>query len=168
VFKGTFVALCATLVVAAAGCKGHDKPVASVPCRAQDFTLEGLAWQGGTGSLIGRMTFTRKPGHECHLDPMVRARILWSDGLLAVPVRLVDRLQGDPTPQASASAERVAIALRWRNWCGWGLAPRVSGPLRLSVSFGHGGSFELPVTDRPRCDARAQLSRAVSTRFLVA
>ena len=70
------------------------------PCKAQDFTLEGLEWQGATGSLIGRMTFARKPGHDCRLDPMVRARILWSNGLLAVPVRLVDRLAGDPASQA--------------------------------------------------------------------
>ena len=160
--------LCAALVVAAAGCAGHDEPVASGPCKADDFTLEGLAWQGATGSLIGRMTFARKPGHECHLDPTVRARILWSNSLLAVPVRLVDRLAGNSAPQASSSAERVAIALQWQNWCGRGLAPSVAGPLRLSVSFRHGGFFEAPVTDRPRCDSRSQLSRAVPTRFLAA
>ena len=166
--KGAVVVLCAALVVAAAGCSGHDEAVASDPCKAEDFTLEGLAWEGASGSLIGRMTFARKPGHECRLDPMVRARILWSNGLLAVPVRLVDRLAGDSAHQASSSAERVAIALQWRNWCGKGLAPRASGPLRLSISFAHGGYVELPVTDRPRCDSRSELSRAVSTRFLAA
>jgi len=164
-----FGALCAAFVVAAASCSGHDERVAFEPCKAQDFTLEGLEWQGATGSLIGTMTFARKPGHDCRLDPMVRARILWSDGLLAVPVRPVDRLAGDSASQASSSAERVAIALQWRNWCGRGLAPKVPGPLRLSVSsVGHGGIFEVPVTDRPRCDSRTDLSRAVSTRFLVA
>jgi hypothetical protein len=168
VLRGCFVALCAASVVAAAGCSGHHERVAFEPCRAQDFTLEGLEWQGATGSLIGRMTFARKPGHDCRLDPMVRARILWANGLLAVPVRLVDQLAGDSPSQASSSAERVAIALQWRNWCGRGLAPKVSGPLRLSVSFGHGGVFEVPVTDRPRCDSRTDLSRAVSTRFLAA
>ena len=166
--KGAVVVLCAALVAAAAGCSGHDEAVASGPCKAQDFTLEGLDWQGATGSLVGRMTFARKPGHDCRLDPMVRARILWANGLLAVPVRLVDQLAGDSPLQASSSAERVAIALQWRNWCGRGLAPKVPGPLRLSVSFAHGGLFEVPVTDRPRCDSRTDLSRAVSTRFLAA
>jgi hypothetical protein len=104
----------------------------------------------------------------CRLDPTVRARILWSNGLLAVPVRLVDGLVGDPTRQAAPSAERVAIGIQWSNWCGWGLAPKVPGPLRLSISFAHGGFVEVPVTDHPRCDSRAELSRAVSTRFLAA
>jgi len=168
VLRGCLVALFSVFVVAAAGCSSHDERVASEPCKAQDFTLEGLEWQGATRSLIGRMTFARKPGHDCRLDPMVRARILWSNGLLAVPVRLVDRLAGDSASQASSSAERVAVALQWRNWCGRGLAPKVPGPLRLSVSFAHGGLFEVPVTDRPRCDSRTDLSRAVSTRFLAA
>jgi hypothetical protein len=168
VLRACLVALCAAFIVAAAGCSGHHERVALEPCKAQDFTLEGLEWQGATGSLIGRMTFARKPGHDCRLDPMVRARILWFNGLLAVPVRLVDRLAGDPASRASSSAERVAIALQWRNWCGWGLAPKIPGPLRLSVSFAHGGYFDVPVTDRPRCDSRPELSRAVSTRFLAA
>ena len=160
--------LCAALVVVGGACSGDDESIVSGPCKAQDFTVEGLEWEGATGSLVGRMTFVRKPGHECRLDRMVRARILWSSGLLAVPVRLVDRLAGDPAPPAPTSADRVAVALQWRNWCGWGLAPKVSGPLRLSVSFGHGGYFEVPVTHRPRCDSRADMSRAVSTRFLAA
>ena len=128
--------------------------------------LQGFGWNGATGSPIGSMTFVRKPGHECRLDSTVRARILWSNGLLAVPVRLVDRFSGDSTPQAQPSAERMSIRVQWRNWCGWGLAPKVPGRLRLSVSFAHGGLVEVPVSDRPRCDERTKPSRAVSTRFL--
>jgi hypothetical protein len=127
--------------------------------------------QGAAGSLIGHVTFARKPGHRCKLSPTVRARILWANDSLAIPVPVIGHLPGDPTPAASSDAQRIAMGLVWRNWCGRGLwGARIRGPLQLSVSFGYGGSgpFAVQLRERPRCDSRESPSRAFSTPFLTA
>jgi hypothetical protein len=159
------VGLAGAVVAIASSASGG--PVGLANCSGRQLRLSGHLTTVRK-SLGGTLTIRNRTGRACAL-PAAPRRVSILIGRQLLPTLTV-RLRGTQVPPGVSTRTlpargRVALGVRWRNWCG---APR--GPVRavLVVTVFSSATPRLPlgtVTTPPCADARFS-SRIAVSRFL--